>query len=91
MGLGNQGLQVLMAGGLLSGGSIRMEVPWCDSNRILLSKEYVRFLLVGETSGGSFRTLRGDKTHGFITKTKTYKIQSLNTHPLFLSFLSHTL
>ncbi|KAJ6978666.1 hypothetical protein NC653_026955 [Populus alba x Populus x berolinensis] len=20
-----------------------MEVPWCDSNRILLSKEYVRF------------------------------------------------
>jgi len=24
-------------------GSIRMEVPWCDSNRILLSKEYVRF------------------------------------------------
>jgi len=43
VGLGNQGLQVLMARGLLSGGSIRMEVPWCDSNRILLSKEYVRF------------------------------------------------
>lgn len=42
MGLGNQGLQVLMARGLLSGGSIRMEVPWCASNRILLSKEYVR-------------------------------------------------
>lgn len=34
---------MLMATGLLSGGSIRMEVPWCDSNRILLSKEYVRF------------------------------------------------
>jgi tRNA wybutosine-synthesizing protein 3 len=32
-----------MARGLLSGVSIRMEVPWCDSNRILLSKEYVRF------------------------------------------------
>ena len=43
MGLGNQGLHVLMARGLLSGGSIRMEVPWCDSNRILLSKEYMRF------------------------------------------------
>jgi tRNA wybutosine-synthesizing protein 3 len=36
-------LQVLMASGLLSGGSIRMEVPWCDSYRILLSKEHVRF------------------------------------------------
>jgi tRNA wybutosine-synthesizing protein 3 len=43
VGLGNQGLHVLMARGLLSGGSIRMEVPWCDSNRILLSKECVRF------------------------------------------------
>ena len=32
-----------MARGLLSGGSIRMEVPRCDSNTILLSKEYVRF------------------------------------------------
>jgi tRNA wybutosine-synthesizing protein 3 len=34
---------VLMARGLLSGGFIRMEVPWSDSNRILLSKECVRF------------------------------------------------
>lgn len=42
-GLREQGLQVLMARGLLSWGSIRMEVPWCDSNRIMLSKEYVRF------------------------------------------------
>jgi tRNA wybutosine-synthesizing protein 3 len=43
VGLRNQGLQVLMARGLLSGGFIRMEVPWSDSNRILLSKECVRF------------------------------------------------
>jgi len=28
--------------------------------------------LVGETTGGGFETLRGDKTQGFITKTKAY-------------------
>jgi hypothetical protein len=29
-------------------------------------------LLVGETTGGGFETLGGDKTQGFITKTKAY-------------------
>jgi hypothetical protein len=29
-------------------------------------------LLVGETTGGGFETLRGDKTQGFISKTKAY-------------------
>jgi hypothetical protein len=28
--------------------------------------------LMGETTGGGFETLRGDKTQGFITKTKAY-------------------
>jgi hypothetical protein len=30
------------------------------------------FLLVGETTGGGFETLRGDKTHCFISRTKAY-------------------
>ena len=29
-------------------------------------------LLVGETTGGGFETLRGDKTQGFITRIKAY-------------------
>jgi hypothetical protein len=53
-------------------------------------------LLVGETTGGGFETLGGDKTHCFITRTKAYKqlTQKLNnTRPLsfslvFLSILS---
>ena len=47
-------------------------------------------LLVRETTGGGFGTLRGDKTQGFISKQQAYKIQTktLNTHPLFLSSVS---
>jgi hypothetical protein len=29
-------------------------------------------LLVGETTGGGFETLGGDKTHCFITRTEAY-------------------
>ena len=29
-------------------------------------------LLVGETTGGDFETLREDKTHCFITKSEAY-------------------
>jgi hypothetical protein len=32
-------------------------------------------LLVGETTGGGFETLRGDKTHCFILRTKAYNTQ----------------
>jgi hypothetical protein len=37
---------------------------------------------VGETTGDGFGTLKGDKTHGFISKQQAYKIQTktLNTH-----------
>jgi hypothetical protein len=45
-------------------------------------------LLVGETTGGGFETLRGDKTQSFISRTKAYKqlTQKLNTiHALSLS------
>jgi len=34
--------------------------------------QYRHKLLVGETTGGGFETLGGDKTQGFITKTKAY-------------------
>jgi hypothetical protein len=49
---------------------------------------------VGETTGGGFETLGGDKTHCFISRTKAYKHKKLNnTRPLsfslvFLSILS---
>jgi len=49
---------------------------------------------VGETTGGGFETLGGDKTHCFISRTKAYKHKKLNnTRPLsfslvFLSTLS---
>jgi hypothetical protein len=45
-------------------------------------------MLVGETTGGGFETLRGDKTHCFISRTKAYNYltQKLNTiHALSLS------
>jgi hypothetical protein len=46
---------------------------------------------VGETTGGGFETLRGDKTHCFISRTKAYKHKKLNTRPLSFSlvFLSN--
>jgi hypothetical protein len=46
-------------------------------------------LLLGETTGGGFETLRGDKTHCFISTTKS--LQRLNksyTPSLFLSSVS---
>jgi len=43
-----------------------MEVHYND---VLFSKS---LLLVGETTGGGFETLRGDKTHCFISRTKAY-------------------
>jgi len=52
-------------------------------------------LLVGETTGGGFETLRGDKTQSFISRTKAYssknKHKKLNTRPVsfFLVFLSN--
>jgi hypothetical protein len=43
-------------------------------------------MLVGETTGGGFETLRGDKTQSFISRTKAYKHKKLNTiHALSLS------
>jgi hypothetical protein len=45
-------------------------------------------MLVGETTGGGFETLRGDKTHCFISRTQAYNYltQKLNTiHALSLS------
>jgi len=42
-------------------------------------------LLVGETTGGSFETLRGDKTQSFISRTKAYKHKKLTIHALSLS------
>jgi hypothetical protein len=46
-------------------------------------------VLVGETTGGGFQTLGGDKTHCFITNTKSLQTQkAYNTRPLFLFSLS---
>jgi hypothetical protein len=54
-------------------------------------------LLVEEITSSGFETLRGDKTHCFISKQQAYKKQTktLNIRPLFfslvfLSCLSHT-
>jgi hypothetical protein len=43
-------------------------------------------VLVGETTGGGFETLRGDKTHGFISITRSLQNkQKLLIHTLSLS------
>jgi hypothetical protein len=42
-------------------------------------------MLVGETTGGGFETLGGDKTHCFITRTKAYRSKKLTIHALSLS------
>jgi len=34
---------------------------------------------VGETTGGGFETLRGDKTHCFISKQQAYKKTNKNS------------
>jgi hypothetical protein len=39
-------------------------------------------VLVGETIGGGFETLRGDKTQSFISRTKAYKHKKLTIHTL---------
>ena len=48
-------------------------------------------MLVGGATGGGFETLRGDKTHCFITQNRNLTIthKTHNTHPLFLSNVSH--
>jgi hypothetical protein len=46
-----------------------------------------KLVLVGETTGGGFETLRGDKTQSFISGTKAYKHNKLTIHALSL-FLS---
>jgi len=46
-------------------------------------------VLVGETTGGGFETLRGDKTQGFITKTQAYR--SKNKHKSLIHALSLSL
>jgi len=48
-------------------------------------------MLVGETTGGGFETLRGDKTHGFISTIKgllRLNKSSIHTPSLFLSSVS---
>jgi len=40
--------------------------------RILRAAGLIWRVLVGETTGGGFETLRGDKTHCFISRTKAY-------------------
>jgi hypothetical protein len=44
---------------------------------------------VGETTGGAFETLRGDKTQSFISRTKAYRSKNKHKsliHTLSLSF-----
>jgi hypothetical protein len=43
---------------------------------------------VGETTGGGFETLRGDKTHCFISTNKKLTIHALSFSLVFLSNLS---
>jgi len=42
-------------------------------------------LLVGETTGGGFETLRGDKTQSFISRTKAYRHKKLTINALSFS------
>jgi hypothetical protein len=41
---------------------------------------------VGETTGGGFETLRGDKTQSFISRTKAYR--SKNKHKSLIHVIS---
>jgi hypothetical protein len=43
---------------------------------------------VGETTGGGFETLGGDKTHCFISRNKKLTIHALSFSLVFLSTLS---
>jgi hypothetical protein len=46
-------------------------------------------MLVEETTGGGFETLRGDKTQSFISRTKAYRSKNKHKsliHALSLSF-----
>jgi hypothetical protein len=51
---------------------------------------------VGEITGGGFETLRGDKTHYFISTTRSLQnkqkllIHTLSFSVVFLSYLSHS-
>jgi hypothetical protein len=43
-------------------------------------------VLVGETTGGGFETLRGDKTQSFISRTNSLQqLEKLTIHSLSLS------
>ena len=56
---------------------------------IIMYTESPRSLLVGETTGGGFETLRGDKTQSFISRTKAYRSKNKHKnliHALSLSF-----
>jgi hypothetical protein len=58
---------------------------------LLLTALAVQTLLVGETTGGGFETLGGDKTHCFITRTRslqTHRSLIQYTPSLFLSSVS---
>jgi hypothetical protein len=46
-------------------------------------------LLVGETTGGGFETLGGDKTQNFISRTEAYR--SKNKHKSLIHALSLSL
>ncbi|KAJ6942175.1 hypothetical protein NC652_008091 [Populus alba x Populus x berolinensis] len=41
-------------------------------------------LLVGETTGGGFKTLRGDKTQSFISRTRSLQQHKILIHALSL-------
>ena len=57
---------------------------------LLLQLCYARILLlVGETTGGGFETLGGDKTQSFISRTEAYR--SKNKHKSLIHALSLSL
>jgi multisubunit Na+/H+ antiporter MnhC subunit len=49
----------------------------------------ISILLVGETTGGGFETLGGDKTQSFISRTEAYR--SKNKHKSLIHALSLSL
>jgi len=70
--------QLLLPGSLYA--CLKQKVDWVylifvPETEASLASNYGTFiskLLVGETTGGGFETLGGDKTHCFITRTEAY-------------------
>ena len=63
----------------------------CDSKCCSLYYIYSLILLVGGATGGGFETLRGDKTHCFITqnpKLNNYTKLTIHTLSFSLMFLT---